>query len=173
MKRFDLPLTDDDIRSLKAGDVIELNGFVYTARDAAHKRICEALKAGKEPPIELNGAVIYYCGPTPARDGEIIGSCGPTTSARMDDYAPTLIERGAKVMIGKGKRSDAVTDAVKRNCGLYLAAIGGAGALLKSYVKRCELVAYPDLGCESIYRLQIENMQLIVATDCRGNSILK
>ena len=173
MKRFDLPLTDDDIRSLKAGDVIELNGFVYTARDAAHKRICEALKSGEKPPIELNGAVIYYCGPTPARDGEIIGSCGPTTSARMDDYAPTLIEHGAKVMIGKGKRSGAVTQAIKDNCGLYLAAIGGAGALLKSYVKSCELVAYPDLGCESIYRLKIESMQLIVATDCRGESILK
>ena len=173
MKSFVLPLSDSDIKGLRAGDVVEVSGVIYTARDAAHKRICEALSRGEQPPIELSGAVIYYCGPTPTRKGEVIGSCGPTTSARMDDYAPTLISRGAKVMIGKGKRSGAVAEAVKKYCGLYLAAVGGAGALMKSYVRSCKAVAYEDLGCEAIYRLEVENMQLIVALDCRGETFLK
>ena len=173
MKKLILPLSDKDITSLKAGDTVAVSGIIYTARDAAHKRICNALESGEKPPIELENAVIYYCGPTPARKGEVIGSCGPTTSARMDDYAPTLIAHGAKVMIGKGKRSAAVNEAIKKHCGLYLAAIGGAGALMKSYVQKCELVAYGDLGCEAIYKLEAKDMELIVATDCRGNSILR
>lgn len=172
-KKLTLPLADKDIKSLKAGDTVELSGDIYTARDAAHKRICEALARNEEPPIKLDGAVIYYCGPTPAREGEVIGSCGPTTSARMDDYAPTLIAKGAKVMIGKGKRSGSVVEAVKKHCGLYLAAVGGAGALMKSYVKKCECVAYEDLGCEAIYCLKVENMQLIVAVDSSGETFLK
>lgn len=173
MKKLTLPLSDNEIKTLVAGDTVLLSGDIYTARDAAHKRICEALGRGEKPPIVLNGAVIYYCGPTPARKGEVIGSCGPTTSARMDDYAPTLISHGAKVMIGKGKRSEAVCEAIKKHCGLYLVAIGGAGALMKSYVKKCELIAYGDLGCEAIYRLYVENMELIVAVDCLGNTVLR
>lgn len=173
MKKLTLPLSDKDIAALKAGDTVAVSGVIYTARDAAHKRICNALESGEKPPIELENAVIYYCGPTPARKGEVIGSCGPTTSARMDDYAPALIAHGAKVMIGKGKRSAAVREAIKKHCGLYLAAIGGEGALMKSYVKKCELVAYGDLGCEAIYKLEVEDMELIVASDCRGNSILR
>lgn len=173
MRKLNLPLSDEQIRSLNAGDVVELSGTIYTARDAAHKRITEALKRGEQPPIDLNGAVIYYCGPTPARGGEIIGSCGPTTSGRMDDYAPELIERGAKVSIGKGKRSQAVIEAVKKYCGVYFAAVGGAGALMKSYVLSCKPVAYEDLGCEAIYELNVKDMQLITAVDCRGNTVLK
>lgn len=173
MKQIKLPISDKESASLNAGDIISLSGIIYTARDAAHKRICEALAKGEPAPINLDGAVIYYCGPTPAREGEIIGSCGPTTSARMDDYAPALIEHGAKIMIGKGKRSQAVTDALVRFGGLYLVAVGGAGALMKSYVKTCTPVAYTDLGCEAIYRLQVENMELIVGTDSRGKSVLK
>lgn len=173
MKKYNLPLSQSDIDEMRAGDIVEISGVIYTARDAAHKRICEAVAAQLPPPIELNGAVIYYCGPTPSREGEIIGSCGPTTSGRMDDYAPTLMALGAKVTIGKGKRSRAVIDAIKRYRGVYLAAVGGAGALMKSYVKECRAVAYEDLGCEAIYRLKVENMQLIVATDSLGNTVLK
>ncbi|MCI8612944.1 MAG: TRZ/ATZ family protein [Clostridia bacterium] len=173
MKQIKLPISDKESASLNAGDIISLSGIIYTARDAAHKRICEALAKGEPAPLNLDGAVIYYCGPTPAREGEIIGSCGPTTSARMDDYAPALIEHGAKIMIGKGKRSQAVTDAMVRFGGLYLVAVGGAGALMKSYVKTCTPVAYPDLGCEAVYRLEVENMELIVGTDSRGKTVLK
>ena len=171
-RRFDLPFSDGDIESLSAGDTVEISGNIYTARDAAHGRICAAIRDGSPLPIELDGAVIYYCGPTPKRAGEVIGSCGPTTSGRMDDYAPILIERGAKVMIGKGKRSKAVTDAIVAHCGIYLAAVGGAGALMKSYVTECEVIAYPELGCEAVYRLAVKDMQLVVAIDCRGNCIL-
>ncbi len=173
MKQIKLPISDKESASLNAGDIISLSGIIYTARDAAHKRICEALAKGEPAPLNLDGAVIYYCGPTPTREGEIIGSCGPTTSARMDDYAPALIEHGAKIMIGKGKRSQAVTDAMVRFGGLYLVAVGGAGALMKSYVKTCTPVAYPDLGCEAVYRLEVENMELIVGTDSRGKTVLK
>ncbi|MCI9032308.1 MAG: TRZ/ATZ family protein [Clostridia bacterium] len=173
MINLTLPISDKQIRSLKAGDTVALSGVIHTARDAAHKRICETLEKREQPPIELDGAVIYYCGPTPAREGEVIGSCGPTTSARMDDYAPTLIAQGAKIMIGKGKRSEAVRDAVVKYGGLYLAAVGGAGALMKSYVKKCDLIAYGDLGCEAVYALEVENMELIVAMDCLGNTILR
>lgn len=173
MKRFDLPLSESAIKSLHAGDIVEISGTIYTARDAAHKRICAALANGEKPPVDLKDAAIYYCGPTPAREGEIIGSCGPTTSGRMDDYAPTLLAHGALVTIGKGKRSAEVIAAIQRYCGVYLAAVGGAGALMKSYVTKCELVAYEDLGCEAIYRLTVKDMQLIVAADCYGKTVLR
>lgn len=173
MKELTLPIDKKTLTSLEAGDAVSLSGYIYTARDAAHKRICETLKNGGTPPIELNGAVIYYCGPTPALKGEVIGSCGPTTSARMDDYTPFLMEKGAVISIGKGRRGRAVTDAIKRFCGLYLIAVGGAGALIKSCVKECDLVAYPDLGCEAIYRLKVENMQLLVGIDSRGETVLR
>lgn len=168
-----LPLSRETREQLHAGDVVKLTGTVYTARDAAHKRIVEALNAGQTPPIDLNGAAIYYCGPTPALTGEIIGSCGPTTSARMDAYAPALMAAGSTVMIGKGKRSPAVMDAIKAHGGVYFAAVGGAAARIKSFVAACECVAYPDLGCEAIYKLQVADFEVIVAVDSRGNTILR
>lgn len=172
IKSFNLPLTGSDIANLKCGEIISVSGTVYTARDAAHKRFTEAMANGERLPIALNDAAIYYCGPTPAENGEIIGSCGPTTSSRMDDYAPALIEAGLKVMIGKGKRSDAVTKAIKKHCAIYLAAIGGAGALYKHKVKSCKVVAYADLGCEAVHELYIQDVQLLVATDSLGNTCL-
>ncbi len=173
MKHYDLPLSPENAAMLRCGDIVEISGFVFTARDAAHKRMCEALNSGEPLPFDLNGAAIYYCGPTPACDGEIIGSCGPTTSSRMDDYAPALMEAGVKVMLGKGKRSPAVNEAIKRNGAIYFAAIGGAGALYKHKIKSCELVAYPELGCEAVRKLYIENVELLVATDSYGNTCLK
>ncbi len=173
MKHYDLPLSPENAATLRCGDIVEISGFVFTARDAAHKRMCEALNSGEPLPFDLNGAAIYYCGPTPACDGEIIGSCGPTTSSRMDDYAPALMEAGVKVMLGKGKRSPAVNEAIKRNGAIYFAAIGGAGALYKHKIKSCELVAYPELGCEAVRKLYIENVELLVATDSYGNTCLK
>ena len=173
IKSYVLPLSDSDISEMQCGEIIRLSGTVYTARDAAHKRFVEAMADGKTLPLDLADAAIYYCGPTPAAAGELIGSCGPTTSSRMDDYAPTLIKAGLKVMIGKGKRGSAVNEAIKKHRAVYLAAIGGAGALYKNKVKSCEPVAYPDLGCEAVYKLQMENVELLVATDCRGKSCLK
>ena len=160
MAQYDLtlPLDKKTRLSLKAGDTVRLSGTIYTARDAAHKRIAEALASGHEPPVPLAGAAVYYCGPTPALPGEIIGSCGPTTSARMDAYAPALIAAGCTVMIGKGKRAPAV---------------GGAAAVIKDAIKACECVAYPELGCEAVYRLQAENFEVIVAIDAHGGTILR
>mgnify|MGYP001039996164 CR=1 FL=1 len=172
IKSFTLPLTQADIKSLKCGDIISVSGTVHTARDAAHKRFAEALRKGEPLPIDLESAAIYYCGPTPAAEGEIIGSCGPTTSSRMDDYAPMLIEHGLRVMIGKGKRSEAVNAAIKKHRAVYLAAIGGAGALYKHKIKSCELVAYADLGCEAVRKLYMQDVQLLVATDSDGNTCL-
>lgn len=168
-----LPLSADTRKKLRAGDVVRLSGVVYTARDAAHKRIVEALAAGQTPPIDLTDAAIYYCGPTPALPGEVIGSCGPTTSSRMDAYAPTLLAAGSTVMIGKGKRSPAVIDAMKKFGGVYFAAVGGAAALIKSRVTACDCVAYADLGCEAIYRLTVDKLETIVAVDSLGNTILR
>ncbi len=162
-----------DVTKLKAGDAVSFSGIVYTARDAAHKRMTEAHAAGKALPINIEGAAIYYAGPTPARAGEIIGSCGPTTSARMDDYTPTLLDLGLKVMIGKGKRSAAVVESMKKNGAVYLIAVGGAAALIKSCITACEEVAYPDLGCEAIRKLTVKNLPLLVAIDSRGISILQ
>lgn len=173
MKSFTLPLCEKDLESLKCGEIISISGTVYTARDAAHKRFTEALAQNEPLPIEMKGAAIYYCGPTPTVEGEIIGSCGPTTSSRMDDYAPALMQAGLKVMIGKGKRSNDVNQAIKKHRAIYLAAIGGAGALYKHKISSCECVAYADLGCEAVYKLYFNDVELLVATDSHGNTYLK
>lgn len=158
-------------RELHAGDKVLLSGTVYTSRDAAHKRIKELLDKGESVPYELNGAAIYYAGPTAAKDGMAIGSCGPTTSSRMDVYAPEFLDRGLKAMIGKGERSEAVCDAIRRNGAVYFCAIGGAGALACKCITECEVIAFEDLGCESVKRLRFENFPLIVAIDCHGGNI--
>lgn len=158
---------------LKVGDRVLLSGTVYTSRDAAHKRIFAALKNGEKLPYDLNGAAIYYAGPTPAPESLAIGSCGPTTSGRMDPYAPTLLDAGLTAMIGKGERSDEVCDAICRNKGVYLCAIGGAGALASKCIKSCEVIAYEDLGCESVKKLEFDNFPLIVAIDCSGGNLFK
>ena len=157
--------------SLRAGDRVLLSGVVYTARDAAHKRISQAIDKSEDLPFPINGAVIYYAGPTPAPDHLPIGSCGPTTSGRMDPYTPQLLDLGLAGMIGKGPRSPEVCDAIIRNKAIYLCAVGGAGALAARCVKSCEVVAYEDLGCESVKRLEIENFPLIVAVDCHGGNL--
>ncbi len=162
-----------DVTALKAGDAVEFSGTVYTARDAAHKRMTEAADKGEPLPFELEGAAIYYAGPTPARENEIIGSCGPTTSARMDDYTPRMLELGLRIMIGKGKRGNAVIEAIKAYKAVYLIAVGGAAALIKSRITACEEIAYPDLGCEAVRRLTVDRLPLLVAIDSRGCSILK
>lgn len=158
---------------LKAGDRVLLSGTVYTSRDAAHKRIFAALKNGEKLPYDLNGAAIYYAGPTPAPESLAIGSCGPTTSGRMDPYAPALLDAGLTAMIGKGERSDEVCEAICRNKGVYLCAIGGAGALASKCIKSCEVIAYEDLGCESVKKLEFDNFPLIVAIDCSGGNLFK
>ena len=157
--------------SLKAGDRIRLSGIVYTARDAAHKRIAQSLRNGEEPPFLLKGAAIYYAGPTPTPDGLAIGSCGPTTSSRMDGFAPGLYDLGVVATIGKGGRSAAVCDAIQRNGGIYLCAIGGAGALAAKCITSCQVIAYEDLGCESVKKLNFEDFPLIVSIDCRGGNL--
>ena len=161
--RLNIPAKADDIKNLKVGTFVKVYGTVYTARDQAHKRISEAIKSGSPLPFDLTGAAIYYCGPTPAPEGKVIGSCGPTTSGRMDAYTPLLIENGLSVMIGKGVRSAEVERAIKKHGALYLTAIGGAAALYSSKVKTCELVAYPDLGCEAVYRLTVEDFPAVVS----------
>lgn len=158
---------------LRAGDQILLSGTVYTARDAAHKRLAALLDEGKDLPFPLDGATIYYAGPTPTPQGLAVGSCGPTTSGRMDPYAPRLMDLGLVCMVGKGKRAPAVVEAIKRNQGVYLCAIGGAGALAAKCIKSLKVVAFEDLGCESIKRLEFENFPLIVAIDCQGNSLFE
>ncbi len=158
--------------SLKAGQRILLSGTVYTSRDAAHKRIKEMLDKGEDIPYPLENASIYYAGPTPTPPGMAIGSCGPTTSSRMDKFAPEFMDRGLKCMIGKGKRSDEVIEAIKRNKGVYLCAIGGAGALAARCIKSCEVIAFEDLGCESVKKLEFEDFPLIVAIDCNGGNVL-
>lgn len=158
-------------RTLRAGDRVLLSGPVYTARDAAHKRIFALLDKGEAPPFELNGATVYYAGPTPTPPGLAIGSCGPTTSSRMDVFAPRLLDLGLKCMIGKGNRSPAVVDAIRRNGAVYLCAVGGAGALAAKCVKSLEVIAFEELGCESVKRLLFENFPLLTAIDCRGGSL--
>lgn len=160
-----------DISALKAGDEVLLSGNVYTARDAAHGRMVKAVDSGLSLPFDIRVAAIYYAGPTPTVGDEIIGSCGPTTSARMDDYTPRLLDLGLKIMIGKGQRSDGVTAAIKRNKAIYLIAVGGAAALIKSRVTANEPIAYEDLGCEAVRRLTFDRLPLLVATDSNGNSI--
>lgn len=158
--------------TLKAGERVLLSGVAYTSRDAAHKRIIQILNNGENPPYELKGAAIYYAGPTPTPEGMAIGSCGPTTSGRMDPYTPRLLELGLKCMIGKGKRSPQVVEAMKRNGAVYLCAIGGAGALAAQCIEKAEVIAFEDLGCESVKRLVLKDFPLIVGIDSRGCSIL-
>ena len=165
------PCTEEDLKMLRAGDTVLLSGIVYTARDAAHKRMCEALDAGLALPFDLNGSAIYYVGPTPEKPGQIIGSAGPTTSGRMDAYSPRLLDLGNKIMIGKGKRDTAVKEAVVRNGAVYVAALGGAGALMCQCVKSLEVIAWPDLGCEAVRRLQVEDMPLTVILDAQGGDL--
>lgn len=159
--------------SLKAGDSVLLSGVVYTSRDAAHKRLCDLIAEGKPLPFPLEGACIYYAGPTPARDGMPTGSFGPTTSGRMDPYAPLLLDRGLAAMIGKGERSAEVRDAVARNGAVYFCAIGGAGALAAKCVVSCEEIAFPELGCESVKRVVFKDFPLIVATDSHGGDVFE
>lgn len=158
---------------LKAGDRVVLSGKVYTSRDAAHKRITAALKNGESLPYDLKGAVIYYAGPTPAPKNLAIGSCGPTTSSRMDVFAPLLLDKGVVAMVGKGERNQAVCDAIVRNKAVYLCAIGGAGALASKCITECNVIAYDDLGCESVKKLMFNEFPLTVAVDCSGGNIFK
>ena len=173
MKKIFLPLTERTIRKLKVGDEIELWGTLYTARDRAHQRLTETLKKRKRPPIPLAGQVIYYTGPTAKRPGWAIGSCGPTTSSRMDAFSPLLLSKGVKAMIGKGERSPEVVEAIKRYGAVYLVTPGGIGALLSQKVHTAEIIAYKDLGPEAIYRLQVRAFPATVAIDWRGNSIFR
>lgn len=171
--RISAPACVQELRKLKAGDSVLLSGTVYTARDAAHKRICECLDRGEEPPFDLNGSAVYYVGPTPEHDGCCIGSAGPTTSGRMDDYSPRLLDAGLKIMIGKGNRSKDVVRSMVQNGAVYLAAIGGAGALMAASIEEAELVCWEDLGCEAVRRLKVKDMPLTVAIDSEGNDLYK
>ena len=172
MKRhIDTPLTKDKVKEINAGDYVYITGTVYTARDAAHLRMYDSINNKKELPVDLDNQIIYYLGPTPARDGQVIGSAGPTTSSRMDKYTPALIERGMTGMIGKGKRSREVIEAMKKNTAVYFAAVGGAGALLSKCIKSAEVIAYDDLGTEAIRKLYVENLPVIAVIDCNGNNI--
>ena len=167
------PADRAELSKLRAGDKLTVSGTIYTARDAAHKRLTELIASGEELPLDIRGAAIYYAGPTPEKPGQVIGSCGPTTSGRMDAYAPGLLDRGLAVMIGKGDRNAAVIDAIVRNGAVYLAAMGGAGALMGSCVKAARIVCYDDLGCEAIRELKVENMPLTVVIDSQGNDLYK
>lgn len=170
-KQIHAPLLEEEIRDLKAGDYVFITGTLYTARDAAHKRMQEALERGEELPFPIEGQVIYYMGPSPAREGRPIGSAGPTTASRMDKYAPRLLDLGLKGMIGKGKRTREVLDAVVRNKAVYFAAVGGAGALLSKRILKAEVIAYEDLGTEAVRKLEVENFPVIVVADRFGNNL--
>jgi len=170
MKKIVTPLTDDAVCSLKAGDEVAISGVVYTARDAAHKRLCELIEQGKKLPLLIKGQVFYFVGPTPAPPGKVIGSAGPTTSSRMDNFSPILLEAGLKGMIGKGYRGDAVRESLKKNCAVHFAALGGAGALLNQYIISAEVVAYEDLGTEAIRKFVLKDFPAIVTYDCYDNS---
>lgn len=165
------PLNREEAAKLCAGDYVYITGTIYTARDAAHKRMYEALENGEALPMDMRDNIIYYMGPSPAREGRPIGSAGPTTSSRMDKYAPALLDLGLMGMIGKGKRSEAVKDAIIRNGAVYFAAVGGAGALLSRSIKSSEVIAYDDLGTEAIRRLEVENFPVIVVIDSEGNNL--
>ena len=169
--KIKVPIKKEDIKTLKAGDYVYLTGTIYTARDAAHKRMQETLDRGNELPFPVNGNVIYYMGPSPARQGRPIGSAGPTTATRMDQYTPALLDLGLGAMIGKGKRSQNVIDAMIRNSCVYFAAVGGAGALLSKCIHSSEVVAYEDLGTEAIRKLEIVDMPVVVVIDCEGNNL--
>ena len=166
-----VPMTRDEARGLNAGDSCLLSGVIYTARDAAHKRLCELIEQGRELPVELKDSVFYFVGPTPAKPGQVIGSAGPTTSYRMDAYSPSLIKLGQTGMIGKGKRDETVIAAMKEYGAVYFGAIGGCGALLGRCIKKCETVAYEDLGAEAICRLEVEDFPVVVIIDAQGNNL--
>lgn len=170
-KHIKTPITEQIIADLHAGDYVYITGTIYVARDAAHKRMMEVLDAGKELPIPIKDATIYYMGPSPAREGRPIGSAGPTTASRMDKYAPRLLDLGEKAMIGKGKRTKEVIEAVVRNHAVYFAAVGGAGALLSKCITKSEVVCYDDLGAEAIRKLEVENFPVIVVVDSEGNNL--
>lgn len=170
-KYINAPISSEDARNLRAGDYVFINGVIYTARDAAHKRMQEALERGEELPVDIKNNIIYYMGPSPAREGRVIGSAGPTTASRMDKYAPKLLDLGLKGMIGKGRRQDAVKEAIIRNGAVYFAAVGGAGALLSQRIKSSVVIAYEDLGTEAIRRLEVENFPVIVVIDSEGNNL--
>ena len=170
-RRIQLPLTRELSRTLHEGDQVLVSGTIYTSRDAGHKRMCEALARGEELPFDPTDATIYYVGPTPAKPGQVIGSAGPTTSGRMDAYAPRMMEAGARGMIGKGARLPEVIDAIREYEGTYFGAIGGAGALLAKSIKKSELIAYEDLGAEALRRLEVEDMPLVVIIDSQGNNL--
>ena len=170
-RRITLPLTEELAGTLHAGDSVLLTGTVYTSRDAGHRRMCEAAAGGRPLPFDPTDATIYYVGPTPAKPGQVIGSAGPTTSGRMDAYAPTLMRLGARGMIGKGARLPEVVEAMKKYHGVYFGAIGGAGALLAKCIRKSELIAYEDLGAEALRKLYVEDMPLVVIIDCEGRNL--
>ena len=167
------PLTAETIQQLKTGDMVKITGIIYSARDAAHKKLIELIEEGKDLPFELQGNVIYYLGPTPAREGQVIGSAGPTTSSRMDKYTPKLLDLGLKGMIGKGRRSPEVIQSIIDNQAVYLAAVGGAGALLSKCIKSSKVIAFDELGTEAIREMYVEDFPAIVAIDPEGNNIYK
>lgn len=171
MKNINVSELKTVAHELRVGDTVSLSGTVYTARDAAHKRIVAMLERGEEPPFEIEGAVIYYAGPTPAKNGLAVGSCGPTTSSRMNPFAPKMLDLGMAGIIGKGQMSDEVREALKKRGAVYFCAVGGAGALAAKAIKKCEVIAFDDLGCESVKRMEVENFSLIVGIDAKGNSI--
>lgn len=170
-KYIKTPITEEVTKELKSGDYVYITGTIYVARDAAHKRLMEALDRGEELPFPVKDAAIYYMGPSPAREGRPIGSAGPTTASRMDKYAPRLLDLGQKAMIGKGKRTQEVIEAIIRNKAVYFAAVGGAGALLSKCIKKSDLVCYEDLGAEAILKLEVEQFPVIVVVDCEGNNL--
>lgn len=170
-KYINTPLTEEKVKELRAGDYVYISGTIYTARDAAHKRMVDGFQKGEALPFDMKDQVIYYLGPTPNREGQVIGSAGPTTSSRMDKYAPVLLEQGLKGMIGKGKRGAAVVESMKSNTAVYFAAVGGAGALLSKCIKKSEVIAYDDLGTEAIRRLEVEDLPVITVIDCYGNDL--
>ena len=170
-KSISVPYSKETASGLRAGDYVYLTGIIYTARDAAHKRMYENLQNGKELPFDIKGNVIYYMGPSPAREGRPIGSAGPTTASRMDKYTPTLLDLGMAGMIGKGKRTESVREAVIRNGAVYFAAVGGAGALLSKAIKSSEVIAYDDLGTEAIRKLTVEDFPVVVVMDSKGNNL--
>ena len=172
-RKMNVPISKEDAKSLKAGDYVYLTGTIYSARDATHKRMSEALEKGEPLPFDIKGNVIYYMGPSPAREGRPIGSAGPTTAGRMDPYTPALLDLGMGGMIGKGKRTQEVVDAIVRNGAVYFAAVGGAGALLSQRIKSSEVIAYDDLGPEAIRKLEIENLPVVVVIDSEGNDLYK
>lgn len=173
VKKVDTPLTDEVINELRAGDRVLLSGIIYTGRDAAHKRLAELINKGEELPMDIKNQTIYYVGPCPAKPGQVIGSAGPTTSGRMDAYAPLLIDEGLKGMIGKGLRNQKVVDSIVKNNAVYFAAVGGAGALLAEAIKEAEVIAFADLGAEAIYKLRVEDFPVTVIIDNQGNDLYK